>query len=420
MAAACADERLVPAGARDAAVSAGAGFDASFDAADAGAETPLDAAERDAGAPDVSIALDAAAFPDARPQTCGSLPMPVDGEELLVGSSVAYIARVVWAGDRMSTIWVQHEITVGDLRFDYFVPGQGLTNYPGRLITPEMPAEARYENFRYVWNGSEFGLVYVDTIPQVNRPWFVRLDGNGAPIGRAIPLTEQLQDQLVTAAIAWNHLDREWGIVWQSITDVHFERRDTAGNLIGTPLIFEGVMWDVGQTMLFDGERYAVVTGWDDVLKITEISRQGTILNTAELIQPVTQQPIRAVLAQTADQWAVLWRDYPDIVGGAARFARMNKGGEFIAGSQVTLTPAGILADFPAMASDGSSFVAIWTSQDRDIWRARVGLQSEILEPAAPAVTQNGYTSDLMWNGCWFSMVYARDSLRGFYIRYFR
>lgn len=246
---------------------------------------------------------------------------------------------------------------------------------------------------RAVFTGDGYGLISWRWLsPTGAEVVFTRLTPQGTLISgseRRLPRTRDFQTD---AALAWNPLAREWGVLWHEWNNgepmvLRFARLDEAGALLDGSLVElgAGLIDGSGSMLTWGGGAFVALQqrGGAGGLRLVRLDETGASFTTlADGVGFHAQN-----VAWNGADYGLLW---VETLGGTAsvNFARANRSGALIEGSRRTLHAFPFLeAPTADLVASGTGWLATWAATPvgarGDIFVVRVAADGE-LEGGAP------------------------------------
>jgi imidazole glycerol phosphate synthase subunit HisF len=240
-----------------------------------------------------------------------------------VGNSEIYFARLDATGARIGT----------DVR---------VTNDPSYSEYPSI-----------AWTGTEYGVAWVDNRSGSSQLFFTRLDSSGGKIGGDMQetITASLNPTTNPPVLAWN--GSGYGLLWvdgqQGGVRINFAALDATGTKLGNDIaVVSSPAGDLSAAVLaWNGTEYgvfwqAIDTGSPEVF-FTRLSSSGA--NLGGIVQ-VTQPPATGVafpkVTWSGSEYGLAWEDYRDFnAGSEIYFARLDANGTKIGGDDRITNAAG-------------------------------------------------------------------------------
>lgn len=385
-----------------------------------------DAGTPDSGTPDAGPLPDAGApFPDGGAYVpAGCMPMVPAGGYLVFDGGFcpgnAGYGHVRWPDSAEANLAELHCDGQGYASFFYknqsfyggIDPAGELEMSTLRQVSPG-PALGVFP--RAARGKTEWGLVFSDDRDvHPRRVYFKRVSFSGVPVPNSeLPMPTAAWD--TSAAIAYDPLDDEWGVLWGTDSDITFIRISGAGALISnsqrTLSSTAGSAYRIGmaRALQWAGDRYVAVWSEGQSIVLEELDRLGEpIAASKTTVGAVTgnDSVLDPAVAVAPGQYGVAWHQWngPDF---NVRFARVAVGGGLISGSEAQF---GTKASSPDVQWDGTGFFLAFMEQASgvELSVAKIGPQSQ----PARVVTCGGSAGQaffprITWNGAVHAIAYT-------------
>lgn len=232
-------------------------------------------------------------------------------------------------------------------------------------ISPTTRLMSRGLDGRAVFTGTGYGLLAwrwlgTDGAEVV----FARLTTWGGMVPASERLLPRLRAFQTDAALAWNPLAREWGVLWHEWDNgtqvlLRFARLTEAGTLVEGSLVElgPGLIEGSGSMLVFGGGAFVALLGSADRLRLVRLDSAGNVSFTQIAEGASFHAPS---VAWNGVEYGLSW---VETFSGTAqvKFARAGGSGELIAGSLRTLHAFPFLeAPTASLVASGAGWLATW------------------------------------------------------------
>jgi hypothetical protein len=368
----------------------------------------------------------------ARVSTSGDVLDPNGIVVSTAGNSQAY-ASVAFDGTDYLVVWA-------DLRGGEFDIYGARVSQSGTVLDPDGIAISTATDDQLkpsvAFNGKDFAVAWLDS--RLGKSWpkvyCARVSPDGDvldPNGIALPSTAydicgtNVTSDGVNAFVTWTDVQSDSHRVYGARVSQSGVVLDTSGIAISG-----ATSGTLSPAAAFDGSDYLVVWsgyhngGSDSDVFGARVSQTGVVLDTGRIAISSSGVcwPYPAV-AFGGGSFLAAWTD-PRFYGADIFGARVDTTGEVLDPDGVLMSMSVNNQHVPALASDGTSFLAVW--QDRrdssgtfDICGARVSETGSVLDPTSFVISADGKWSDpsVCYGGGSFLVVWEgeRDSSYGIY-----
>lgn len=178
-----------------------------------------------------------------------------------------------------------------------------------------------------------------------------------------------------------------------------------------------------GPALAFDGTNLLAV--WNDTRDAqssgtdifgTRISLDGEILNPGGLaICAADSNQVRPCVAFDGDNFLVIWEDSSESPFPHLRGRRVTPAGVVLDTEDIQVTGGGFGQDMPALAFDGTNYLAVWQERDTnyllaDIYGTRISKSGVVLDPEGIPIIAGRFskwTPAVAWGGSSYLVVWA-------------
>ena len=249
--------------------------------------------------------------------------------------------------------------------------------------------------------------------------WGARVSPLGSvldPSGFLVSGAVNTQSQPAVAFDGTNYL-AVWADTRNGNSDIYGSRISTAGFLLDVIPVLTGAGTQAAPDIAWGGTSYLAV--WEDMTAMTigaaRIAPNGTVLDpTGVVVTTGAQAPTIPAVRSDGTDFLVAWKDFrngasdPDIYG-----ARVGSDATVIDALGFAIAQAPGVTDFPALAFDGTNYVAVWQDArtvGADVYGARIATNGTVIDgsgivmsPSAndedhPAVAYGGGKYLVVWS----------------------
>ena len=282
---------------------------------------------------------------------------------------------LAWTGSEFGIAWMDKRSGRFEIYFTRFASDGTPLMSNTAIVTSPRDATWPY----LVWNGSEYGLVWLDNRDDQydEEIYFARIDALGARIGPDVRVTT-LASGPYTPRLAWN--GGGYGLSWTdrrlpggNVDKVFFARLDGYGaKLAPEQRVSDLNAAAFGVSLVWTGSGYALA--WGDSrnglffdIYFNRLDTMGLPLGPdVRVTTPDSFSSIGPSLAWTGAEYGVTWADARDGAGEyEIYFAGLTEQGQKI-GDDVRVTHATFKSADPSMIWNGSEFALGWKDQRRD------------------------------------------------------
>lgn len=285
----------------------------------------------------------------------------------------SYGSQLVWNGSEWGHLWFERLADHWGLFFQRLDPSGAPLSGAVRLNTSSellLPGNGRDRGL--AWDGAGWGAVWSGYLGGVVDVYYAHLDGTGDVDVAEVVVSDSSGSEVEPML---QHTGSAFGLVWYDTGGGQFHLRTFAAD--GTPSAPSVPVTSTAQYLMFpdlvwNGGEYGLV--WVDArdgdyaIYITRFDAAGTALSPeTRLSDPNIPNVMNInaydlVLRFLGDRWVVAsedWRDAP--TRGETQLSTADLSGAK-AGLDVIISgpPDGVLADYPALAWNGSNLLALW------------------------------------------------------------
>ena len=308
---------------------------------------------------------------------------------LTIDNSDSVFPSIAWNGDGYGIAWGDERAGYGDIYFARVDPD-------GNKIGSDIPLNTETlwaANPSLVWSGSGYGVTWRGkTDPFVWEIFFARLDVAGNRVGPIVQVTHTSASEARGASLAWN--GTEYGIAWIDRPFPSYKLYFTLLDRFGVEIGDDRVISDPG-ALINSPSLVSSETGWavawadnrDDNPEIyfALIDADGNRSGDETRVSDDPGGSGRPSLAWTGSEYAVAWEDDQD--GTYEVFlARLDALGDEI-GSELQLTDSENNRGNPSLVWNGDGYALAWWDGrhgDSEIYFGRVACCDD--------ADQDGYT----------------------------
>ncbi|MBO6933427.1 MAG: hypothetical protein JJ863_00580 [Deltaproteobacteria bacterium] len=367
-------------GTLDSGVDLGARSDAGSDqdggASDAGVPTDAFVATDAFVEPDAFVATDAFVEPDAFMEPDGGMGWTAcaggTGDHTVVTGVQPGLPRVLWTGSDYAIGHFRKPTAGLPARESYVgrVDAMGTVTSVPTMVTPDDGELSIW--VRLARSATGFGVIYLDDRGATRQAYFARLDDTGALVAGSELHLSDAADTIYVHAIAYNPIDREYGVSWVNAdSEIHFARISEAGVLLPAPgstsVVDDGDYGYTGTPLIWADDHYAIVS---TPFGVTEIAANGMVTRSGDIEAGTVLN--RPAIAWSGTEYGVVWRQPSD---QSIRFTRVDATGR-VSGSERTLHPGPWAGEPDIVWADTNEWGVVWNvgsaSDPYDIHFARL------------------------------------------------
>jgi hypothetical protein len=286
----------------------------------------------------------------------------LQGNTQVSGTSfAAWGPSIAWTGTEYGIAWLDTRNTDFEIYFARLDSG-------GHKIGPDVRVTdslGRSTNPHIVWNGTSYGILWIDERDGDPELYFVTLDRSGNKLSNDLRITDSI-GSTDDPSLCWT--GSEFGVAWsdQSIGyGLYFARLDPMGSTLA-PEVQVTFVNSADQTLIWNGTQYALAwsTGDTHDIYLTSLDAMGSRIGSDVLLVHRPESSGHPFLSWTGEEYGLTWTIDAGSYDTTIAFARYDFTG-FILGDPFNVTT------YPAfLASSANSHV--WTGkEDGIVWTDR-------------------------------------------------
>ena len=286
--------------------------------------------------------------------------------EFLLTTQPSDSSSVVWMGTEFGVLYqdsLNHGYQLYFARFDS----------SGQQVAPEHPVmdPMRCNDLDAAWSGTDLGFVFVNN----GRIYFGSLAADGAPIGNPQPLhLGQEFGSSDSLALVWN--GTSYGVAWSTYLDgdyaIFFAELDSAGHLLGSAhQVTNSAAWSGNPTITWNGAGYGVA--WEDQrdgnreVYFVRLDSFGSQLGNVTRITDDSATSSEPRLTWNGTEYGLLWASNSNL-----QLLRVDSFGSPIEGVMVVASPA---RSRSTLLWSGADYGIVWErdASDHAVMFSRLG-----------------------------------------------